>query len=75
MGGAIAGVALWTVSSFFNGIGRTRVTLVMMLCVAVVNALLNQLFIFELGLGVAGVGLGHHRGAGAGIRRSVWRCS
>ena len=55
MGGAIAGVALWTVSSFFNGIGRTRVTLLMMLCVAVANALLNQLFIFGLGLGVAGV--------------------
>jgi MATE family multidrug resistance protein len=55
VGGAIAGVALWTVSSFFNGIGRTRVTLVMMLCVAGANAALNQLFIFGLGLGVAGV--------------------
>ena len=55
MGGAVAGVALWTVSSFFNGIGRTRVTLVMMLCVAVANAVLNQMFIFGLGLGVAGV--------------------
>ena len=55
MGGAIAGVALWTISSFFNGIGRTRVTLVMMACVAVANALLNQLFVFGLHLGVAGV--------------------
>jgi MATE family multidrug resistance protein len=55
MGGAIAGVALWTVSSFFNGIGRTGVTLVTMLCVAIANAALNALFIFELGLGVAGV--------------------
>jgi MATE family multidrug resistance protein len=55
MGGAVAGVALWTVSSFFNGIGRTRVTLVMMICVAVANAVLNQIFIFELGLGIAGV--------------------
>ena len=55
VGGAIAGVALWTISSFFNGIGRTRVTLVMMLCVAVSNAVLNQLFIFGFGMGVAGV--------------------
>ena len=52
--GAIGGVALWTVSSFFNGIGRTKVTLAMMVTVATVNALLNQVFIFELGLGVAG---------------------
>ena len=28
--GAVGGVALWTVSSFFNGIGRTKVTLVIM---------------------------------------------
>ena len=52
--GAIGGVALWTVSSFFNGIGRTQVTLLMMVCVASVNAALNQVFIFELGMGVAG---------------------
>ena len=52
--GAVGGVALWAVSSFFNGIGRTQVTLVMMVCVAVVNAALNQVFIFELGMGVAG---------------------
>ncbi len=52
--GAVGGVALWTVSSFFNGIGRTRVTLLIMVCVAAVNAALNQVFIFGLGLGVAG---------------------
>jgi len=52
--GAIGGVALWTVSSFFNGIGRTRATLAMMGVVAAVNALLNEIFIFRLGLGVAG---------------------
>jgi len=52
--GAVAGVALWSVSSFFNGIGRTGVTLAVMLVVAAANALLNQVFIFELGLGVAG---------------------
>ena len=52
--GATGGVALWAVASFFNGIGRTRVTLVIMVAVAVVNAVLNQIFIFDLGLGVAG---------------------
>ncbi len=53
--GAVAGVALWTVTSFFNGIGRTGVTLVVMVAVSVSNAALNQLLAFELGLGVAGV--------------------
>jgi multidrug resistance protein, MATE family len=52
--GAVGGVALWTISSFFNGIGRTRVTLAIMLCVTAVNAVLNEIFIFRLGLGVAG---------------------
>jgi MATE family multidrug resistance protein len=52
--GGIAGVALWALSSFFNGIGRTRITLWVMLSVALANALLNQLFIFHLHLGVAG---------------------
>jgi multidrug resistance protein, MATE family len=52
--GAVGGVAMWTVSSFFNGIGRTKVTLVIVVCVTAVNALLNEVFIFRLGMGVAG---------------------
>ena len=53
LGGPLA-VALWAVSGFFNGIGRARVTLLVMLVVAVANALLNELLIFRLGLGMAG---------------------
>ena len=80
--GAAAGVALWTVTSFFNGIGRTSVTLIVMLVVSVSNALLNQLLAFELGLGVAGVawatgaaqiigvGLGLALFLSAGVRRA-----
>jgi MATE family multidrug resistance protein len=52
--GATGGVTLWALSSFFNGIGRTRTTLWIMLSVALANALLNQVFIFHLHLGVAG---------------------
>jgi MATE family multidrug resistance protein len=51
---AVLGVSLWAVSSFFSGIGRTGVPLLIMLGVAAVNAVLNQLFIFGLGWGVAG---------------------
>ena len=48
------GVALWSVLGFFNGIGRPRITLLVTLGTALLNALLNQLLIFELGLGIAG---------------------
>lgn len=53
LGGPIA-AALWGVLGFFNGIGRVRVTLYVTLCVAVVNAVLNQVLIFRLGMGIAG---------------------
>jgi MATE family multidrug resistance protein len=52
--GAPLGIALYSVLGFFNGIGRPTITLRVTLAVALGNALLNQLFIFGLGLGVAG---------------------
>ena len=48
------GIALWSLLGFFNGIGRPAITLRITLIVAVVNAVFNQIFIFDLGLGVAG---------------------
>ena len=55
MSGAVGGVALWALTSFFNGVGRTGVGLALMLAVGLVNAALNQLLAFEFGLGVAGI--------------------
>jgi MATE family multidrug resistance protein len=52
--GAPLGIALYSVLGFFNGIGRPTITLRITLAVALLNAALNQLFIFDLGLGVAG---------------------
>lgn len=54
LAGASLGVALWAVLGFFNGIARPQVTLLVNLGVAVLNALLNQLFIVELQMGIAG---------------------
>lgn len=54
MAGGFLGVAIWAVAGFFNGVGRTRLPLLVMLLVAISNAGLNQLMIFELGWGVAG---------------------
>ena len=48
------GIALWSVLGFFNGVGRPLVTLRVTVIVAVANVILNQLFVFNLGLGIAG---------------------
>ncbi len=53
LGGPLA-VAMWAILGFFNGIGRPVITLRIVSLVAVINAIFNQLFMFNLGLGVAG---------------------
>jgi MATE family multidrug resistance protein len=52
--GAPLGIALWSILGFFNGVGRPMVTLRVTAGVAVTNALFNQLFVIDLGLGIAG---------------------
>jgi multidrug resistance protein, MATE family len=52
--GAPLGVALYAVLGFFNGIARPAITLGISVAVALANALLNQILIFDAGLGVAG---------------------
>jgi MATE family multidrug resistance protein len=52
--GAPIGVALWAMLGFFNGIARPGLTLMTTAVVAVSNAVLNQLLIFDLHLGMAG---------------------
>ena len=54
--GAAFGVAAWAMLGFFNGIGRPRMTLVITVVAALANIVLNRLFIFDLGWGVAGSG-------------------
>jgi multidrug resistance protein, MATE family len=54
MGGAFVAAAVWATFGFFNGVGRPRVTLAITAVTTVTNALLNQLFIFGLGWGIAG---------------------
>jgi multidrug resistance protein, MATE family len=52
--GAPLGIALWSLLGFFNGVGRPTITLWVTLSVAVANAILNQLFMFNFGWGIAG---------------------
>ncbi len=53
IGGPLA-AALWAANAFFNGIGRTRITLAVGLAVLAANTVLNEVFIFRLGWGMAG---------------------
>ena len=52
-GGPFA-AALWALSAYFNGVGRTRLPLLVTSVVALSNVVLNEWLIFGLGLGVAG---------------------
>ena len=54
MGGAFLAAAVWAAFGFFNGVGRPRVTLLITVITTLTNALLNQIFIFQLGWGIAG---------------------
>lgn len=54
--GATFGVAVWGMLGFYNGIGRTRITLAITIGTTLANAALNYLFIFHLHWGVAGSG-------------------
>ena len=53
IGGPLA-AALWAAVAFFNGIGRTRIPLMVGLLVMGANVVLNEVFIFRLGWGMAG---------------------
>ncbi|HWA11871.1 MAG TPA: MATE family efflux transporter [Burkholderiales bacterium] len=70
--GGVFAVGIWSVTGFFNGTGRTRVTLVVMSFVAVLNAGLNQLFIFGFGWGVAGAGWATTTALAAGNVLALW---
>jgi MATE family multidrug resistance protein len=54
--GAGFGAGMWAMLSFFNGIGAGRVSMAVTAATAVVNAIFNDIFIFHLGLGIAGSG-------------------
>ena len=53
IGGPLA-AALWVAVAYFNGIGRTRIPLVIGFAVLGSNVVLNEIFIFRFGWGMAG---------------------
>ena len=53
VGGPLALLA-WSFTGFFNGIGRSRTTLLVTVVMALMNVPFNQWFMFGLGMGIAG---------------------
>lgn len=71
VGGPI-GLMAWSLTGFFNGIGRVRLTLAVTLLMALANIPLNQWFIFSLGLGVGGSAWATVVAQCLGILLSLW---
>ncbi|HET9865091.1 MAG TPA: MATE family efflux transporter [Steroidobacteraceae bacterium] len=54
MSGAFVGAMCWAALGFFNGIAAVRFTLLIVIFMTCVNAIANQVFMFELGMGMKG---------------------
>jgi MATE family multidrug resistance protein len=54
MGGAFLGAMGWAALGFFNGIAAVRFTMLVVVVTTVTNAVANQVFMFELGMGMKG---------------------
>ncbi len=58
MSGAFLGSMAWAAMGFFNGISAVRFTLAIVVTMTATNAVANQVFMFELDLGMAGAAWG-----------------
>ena len=65
--GACFGAAVWASFGFFNGIGRPRLTMWITILTTGANVVLNQIFIFNLGWGIAGSGWATTVAQGMGV--------
>jgi multidrug resistance protein, MATE family len=58
MAGAFIGSMGWAAMGFFNGISAVRFTLAVVVTTTISNAFFNQVFMFELGMGMRGAAWG-----------------
>jgi MATE family multidrug resistance protein len=54
MGGAFVGSMSWAAMGFFNGIAAVRFTMLIVVVTTITNAIANQVFMFDLGMGMKG---------------------
>ncbi len=69
-GGPFA-AAMWALAAYFNGIGRTRVPLLVTVLVAGANVVLNEILIFRLGFGIAGAAWATTLAQGIGVAVAI----
>jgi len=58
MAGAFLGSMAWAAMGFFNGISAVRFTMAIVVTMTITNAIANQIFMFELDMGMAGAAWG-----------------
>jgi MATE family multidrug resistance protein len=67
IGGAFFALMAWAAMGFFNGISAVRYTMTVVVVTTIANALFNQLFMFELGLGMKGSAWGTNAAQVVGV--------
>ena len=67
MWGATLGSMVWVLTGFFNGVGATRLTLLVAGCTTVANVPANEWLMFGLDLGMAGAAWGTNLAQLAGL--------
>jgi MATE family multidrug resistance protein len=72
MGGAFVGSMVWACLGFFNGISAVRYTLIVVIVTTVSNAIFNQLFMFELDMGMKGAAWGTNVAQIVGLSLALW---
>lgn len=65
--GAVLGAMSWGLMSFFNGIGATRLTLVVAIVTTLANLPANEYFMFVEGYGMAGAAIGTNVAQACGL--------
>lgn len=72
MGGAFLGTLGWAAMGFFNGIAAVRLTMAVVVTTTVANAIANQVFMFELGMGMKGAAWGTNFAQSVGLAVAMW---
>jgi MATE family multidrug resistance protein len=72
MGGAFVGSMAGAALGFFNGISRVRHTMLIVVVTFVTNAVANQVFMFNLGMGMKGAAWGTNVAQLAGLALAMW---
>jgi len=72
MAGAFVGSMAWAAMGFFNGISAVRFTMIVVVVTTITNAIANQVFMFNLGMGMKGSAWGTNCAQCVGLAVALW---